>query len=169
MSPSTVRQSITKCDDYYKVRQYIRPSISSLLQSATSVITKSDSFFYYKVRWSVITKCDKCNLKGGQLLQSVTILLQSATGITKYDDYYKVRQYKPCYCTRWFAFNGYPAGVLPYMANTGMCLRTELDTLDTNEPLLKSIKFPQIVTSILRHSNKDTRKAQAFLLDLITG
>ena len=33
-----------------------------------------------------------------------------------------------CYCTRWFAFNGvsgYPAGVLPYMANTGMCPWTE--------------------------------------------
>ena len=28
-----------------------------------------------------------------QVLQSVTILLQSATGITKCDDYYKVRQY----------------------------------------------------------------------------
>ena len=35
-----------------------------------------------------ITKCD------GLLLQSVTILLQSATGITKCDDYYKVRQYR---------------------------------------------------------------------------
>ena len=30
-----------------------------------------------------------------QVLQSVTILLQSATGITKCDDYYKVRQYTP--------------------------------------------------------------------------
>ena len=29
-----------------------------------------------------------------QVLQSVTILLQSVTVITKYDDYYKVRQYK---------------------------------------------------------------------------
>ena len=29
------------------------------------------------------------------LLQSATILLQSATGITKCDDYYKVRQYIP--------------------------------------------------------------------------
>ena len=28
-----------------------------------------------------------------QVLQSVTILFQSATGITKCDDYYKVRQY----------------------------------------------------------------------------
>ena len=60
--------------------------ISSLLQSATSVITKCDSFF--------ITKCDKCYYKVRQLLQSVTILLQSATGITKCDDYYKVRRYK---------------------------------------------------------------------------
>ena len=71
----------------------LRPSISSLLQSATSVITKCDSFFYYKVRWSVITKCDsffitkcdKCYYKVRQVLQSVTILLQSATGITKCD------------------------------------------------------------------------------------
>ena len=66
-------------------------------------ITKCDSFFYYKLRWSVITKCDsffitncdKCYYKVRQVLQSVTILLQSATGITKCEDYYKVRQYKP--------------------------------------------------------------------------
>ena len=65
----------------------LRPSISSLLQSATSVIAKCDSFFYCKVRWSVIikcdsffiTKCDKCYYKVRQVLQSVTILLQSAT------------------------------------------------------------------------------------------
>ena len=50
-----------------------RPSISSLLQSATSVITKCDSFFYYKVRWSVITKCDS------------SFISKSATGITKCD------------------------------------------------------------------------------------
>ena len=63
-------------------------------------ITKCDSFFNYKVRWSVITKCDsffitkcdKCYYKVRQVLQSVTILLQSATGITKCDDYYKVRR-----------------------------------------------------------------------------
>ena len=65
----------------------ITGSISSLLQSATSVITKCDSFFITK--W-----CDKCYYKVRQLLQSVTILLQSATGITKCDDYYKVRRYK---------------------------------------------------------------------------
>ena len=71
----------------------LRPSISSLLLSATSVITKCDSFSYYKVRWSVITKCDsffitkcdKCDYKVRQVLQSVTILLQSATIITKCD------------------------------------------------------------------------------------
>ena len=60
----------------------LQPSISSLLQSATSVITKCDSFFYYKVRWSVIrkcgsffiTKCDKCYYKVRQVLQSATII-----------------------------------------------------------------------------------------------
>ena len=50
------------------------------------VITKCDSYF--------ITKCDKCYYKVRQVLQSVTVLLQSATGITKCDDYYKVRQNK---------------------------------------------------------------------------
>ena len=64
------------------------------------VITKCDSFIYYKVRQLVITKCDsyfitkcdKCYYKMRQVSQSVTVLLQSATGITKCDDYYKVRQ-----------------------------------------------------------------------------
>ena len=51
-----------------------------LLQSATAIF---------------ITKCDGLLLQSATafLLQSVTILLQSATGITKCDDYYKVRQY----------------------------------------------------------------------------
>ena len=68
----------------------LRPSISSLLQSAIGItkydnfITKCDSFF--------ITKCDKCYYKARQVLQSVRILLQSAAGITKCNDYYKVRQ-----------------------------------------------------------------------------
>ena len=64
---------ITKCDKcYYKVRQLF------LLQSAMVCYYKVRQLFYYKVR---------------QVLQSVTILLQSATGITKCNDYYKVRQY----------------------------------------------------------------------------
>ena len=68
-----------------------------------AVITKCDSFFYYKVWQPVITKCDsyfitkcdKCYYNVWQVLQSATILLQSVTGITKCDDYYKVRQNKP--------------------------------------------------------------------------
>ena len=41
-----------------------------------------------------------------QLLQSVTILLQSATGITKCDDYYKVRQYTLCFISDEKSFSG---------------------------------------------------------------
>ena len=57
-------------------------------------ITKCDSFFYYKLRWSVITKCDSFFYY--KVLQ---VLLQSAKGITKCDNfitkcdrYYKVRR-----------------------------------------------------------------------------
>ena len=67
----------------------LRPSISSLLQSATSVITKCDSFFYYKVRWSVITKCDSFFItKCGKCYNKVRQVLQSATIITKCDRTY---------------------------------------------------------------------------------
>ena len=59
---------------YYNVRQL-------LLQGATV------HYFYYKVHWSVITKCDSFfYFKERQvLLQSATILLQSVLGITKCD------------------------------------------------------------------------------------
>ena len=50
-------------------------------------ITNCEAYF--------ITKCDKCYYKVRQVLQSATVLLQSAIGITKCDDYYKVRQNKP--------------------------------------------------------------------------
>ena len=64
-------------------------------------LTKESSLVYYKVRWTVITNCDsffitKCDTvyyKLRQVLQSVMDLLQIATGITKCDDYYKLRQY----------------------------------------------------------------------------
>ena len=67
---------------YYKVRQV-------LLQSATAFfVTKCDGLllqsataFSLQSATSVITTCE-----------SVTILLQGATGITKCNDYYKVRQ-----------------------------------------------------------------------------
>ena len=65
-----------------------------LLQSATAFfITKCDGLLLQSATAFFITKCDKCYYKVRQVLQSVTILLQSATGITKCDDYYKVRQY----------------------------------------------------------------------------
>ena len=66
----------------------------TLLQNATDIITKCDSYF--------ITKCDRSLLQNasGFLLQNATILLQNATVITKCDVYYKLRQYKdkgtPC-------------------------------------------------------------------------
>ena len=53
--------------NYYKLRQL------SLLQSAMDRYYKLRQLFYYKVRQG---------------------LLQIATGITKCDDYYKLRQYK---------------------------------------------------------------------------
>ena len=53
---------------------------NSLLQNATDVTTKCDSCF--------ITKCDR------SLLQNASVfLLQNATVITKFDVYYKLRQY----------------------------------------------------------------------------
>ena len=59
----------------------------SLLQNATDVITKCDSYF--------ITKCDRSLLQNasGFLLQNAAVLLQNATVITKCDAYYKLRQY----------------------------------------------------------------------------
>ena len=59
----------------------------SLLQNATDVITKCDSYF--------ITKCDRSLLQNasGFLLQNTTVLLQNATVIIKCDVYYKLRQY----------------------------------------------------------------------------
>ena len=66
----------------------------SLLQNATDVITKCDSYF--------ITNYDRSLLQNasGFLLQNGTVLLQNAIVITKYDDfmtkcdvYYKLRQY----------------------------------------------------------------------------
>ena len=72
-----------------------------IITKCDGIITNCDSLVYYKVRWTVITNCDsflitKCdtvyyNLR--QVLQSAMDLLQISTGITKYEDYYKLRQY----------------------------------------------------------------------------
>ena len=69
---------------YYKMRQI-------LLQNATDIITKWDSYF--------IAKCDRSLLQNtsGFLLQNETILLQNATVITKWDVYYKLCQYRHKY------------------------------------------------------------------------
>ena len=66
---------------------YLAP-YDTLLQNATDIITKCDSYF--------ITKRGKSSLQkaSGFLLQNVTILLQDTTFTTKYDVHYKIRRYK---------------------------------------------------------------------------
>ena len=72
-----------------------------IITKCDEIITNCDSLVYHNVRWTVITNCDsffitKCDTvyyKLRQMLQSAINLLQTATGITKWDDYYKLRQY----------------------------------------------------------------------------
>ena len=71
-------ESLSK--NYYKVRwNYYKLRQLSLLQSTMDCYYKLRQLFYYKVR------------RG---------LLQIATGITKCDDYYKLRQYNQSPCPR---------------------------------------------------------------------
>ena len=78
----------------------------NIITKCDGIITNCDSLVYYKVRWTVITncdsffitKCDKVYYKLRQVLQSAMDLLQIATGVTKCDDYYKLRQYRPGLC-----------------------------------------------------------------------
>ena len=75
----------------------------SLSQNATDVITKCDSYFVTKHDRSVLQNPSGFllqnaivllqNAKMRQLLQNATILLHNATVITKYNVYYKLRQY----------------------------------------------------------------------------
>ena len=68
---TTLAESLSK--NYYKVRwNYYKLRHLSLLQSAMDSYYKLRQLFYYKVQHG---------------------LLQIATGITKCDDYYKLRQY----------------------------------------------------------------------------
>ena len=79
-----------------------------IITKCDGIIANCDSLVYYKVRWTVITNCDtffitKCDTvyyKLRQVLQSAMDLLQIATGITKCDDYYKLRQVHPPYLGR---------------------------------------------------------------------
>ena len=72
-------------DTTHEVSYLIRYDI--LLQNATDIITKCDSYF--------VTKCDRSLSQNaiGYLLQNATILLENTAVITKYDVYYKLRQY----------------------------------------------------------------------------
>ena len=111
---------------------YIRESRRSKLNHSQKIITECnginincDSSVYYKVRRTVITNCDsffitKCDTvyyKLRQVLQSAINLLQISTGITKCDDYHKLRQY-PAICSissifhRHFTFSHPPNFVL---------------------------------------------------------
>ena len=71
----------------------------SLLQNATDIITKCDSYFITKCDRFFITKYDsfykirRFYYKMRQLLQNTATLFQNATVITKCDVYYKLRQY----------------------------------------------------------------------------
>ena len=60
---------------------------NTLLQIATDIITKCDSYY--------ITKCYRSSLQNTSvfLLQNETVLLQNATVFTKCDVYYKMGHY----------------------------------------------------------------------------
>ena len=71
--------------NYYKLRQL------SLLQSAMVSYYNLRQLFYYKVRHGLL------QIATG-IIQSAIDLLHIATGITKCDDYYKLRQYSFSVC-----------------------------------------------------------------------
>ena len=87
---------------YINVDEVSRITLKKIIVKCDGIITNCESLVYYKVRWTVttnsdiffITKCDTVYYKLLQVLQSAMDLLQIATGITKRDDYYKLRQYK---------------------------------------------------------------------------
>ena len=66
----------------------------SLLQNATDVITKCESYFITKLDRDLLQNASVFLLQNATvLLQNATILLQNTTVITKCDVYYKLRQY----------------------------------------------------------------------------
>ena len=87
---------------YINVDEVSLFTLKKVITKCDGIITNCDSLVYYKVRWTVvtncdsffITKCDTVHYKLRQVLQSAMDLLQIATGITKCDDYYKLRQYR---------------------------------------------------------------------------
>ena len=80
---------------------------------------------------------------------------------------------KPCYCTRW---NCYPGGVLPYMANTGMCCWTEhCQSTESRHTRHKRAIIKRQLISANRNIHpyiiriRTPRKFKLSFLDLITG
>ena len=93
---------------FYSGFGFILGSLLYLLQNATYIITKCDSYF--------ITICDENWLQNalGLLLQNAQVLLKNVTAITKCEVYYKMLQYMVillwmnCYQLRFqkFTFEG---------------------------------------------------------------
>ena len=79
---------------YYKMRQLLQIA-TILLQNATATLLQNTTEGYYKLRQVFYHKMRQFYYKMRQLLQIATILSQNATVVTKYDIYYKLRQYKP--------------------------------------------------------------------------
>ena len=66
----------------------------SLLQNATDIIIKCDSYFIKKCDRSLLQNASGFFLQNATvLLQNAVILLQNVTVITKCDVYYELRQY----------------------------------------------------------------------------
>ena len=73
--------------------------------------TKCDNLLLQRVTAFLLRSATKSFCKGRQVLQSATIFLHSATGITKCDDYYKVRQNRVSYFGRTTTKDDFPMDV----------------------------------------------------------
>ena len=73
--------------------------------------TKCDNLLLQRVTAFLLRSATKSFCKGRQVLQSATIFLHSATGITKCDDYYKVRQNRVSYFGRTTTKDNFPMDV----------------------------------------------------------
>ena len=91
---------------YINVDEVSLITLKKLLQSAMELlqivtaqfIKKCDGQLLLQIATAFfITKCDTAYYKLRQVLQSAMDLLLIATGITKCDDFYKLRQYS-CHC-----------------------------------------------------------------------
>ena len=77
--------------NYINVEEVRWITLKKIITKCDGIITNCDSLVYYKVRWTVITNCDSFFITKGDTVYYK--LRQVLTGITKCDDYYKLRQY----------------------------------------------------------------------------